>query len=114
MVVSGSADTRVRLWDLRNKNCVQQYRRHTDQITSLRFSPDAYSIFTASKDSTLKVWDTRKARDVSHTSREGMGGAELLILTTLCPLACPPPNRRSTASRLRRRASRRCPHILAL
>lgn len=46
-LVSGSHDTSVRLWDIRNNECIKKYRGHIANVNSVRFSPDGSWIASA-------------------------------------------------------------------
>lgn len=45
--VSGSNDTTIRLWDIREKECVKRYRGHMSHVNSVKFSPDGLWIASA-------------------------------------------------------------------
>ncbi|WP_445635314.1 putative STAND NTPase 1 domain-containing protein [Nostoc sp. DSM 114161] len=55
MVVSGSADGVVIIWN-RNGKKIKDFKAHEKKITSLGFSPNSQSILSASEDKTLKLW----------------------------------------------------------
>lgn len=57
-VVSGAADTNVKMWDLRQKTCVNTYKGHTKDITCVDLSPDSKVIISGSLDGTIRIWDT--------------------------------------------------------
>lgn len=47
-VVSGSNDTSICLWDVKNHNaCIKKYRGHIADVSSVRFSPDGSWIASA-------------------------------------------------------------------
>lgn len=46
-LVSGSHDTSVRLWDIRNNECIKKYRGHIANVNSVKFSPDGSWIASA-------------------------------------------------------------------
>jgi len=56
--LSGSWDNTLALWDLNtgNRRCV--FRGHTNDVTSVAFSPCNRQIVSGSRDRTIKVWNT--------------------------------------------------------
>uniref|UniRef100_A0A182TU19 WD_REPEATS_REGION domain-containing protein n=1 Tax=Anopheles melas TaxID=34690 RepID=A0A182TU19_9DIPT len=46
-LVSGSNDTSIRLWDVREKVCIKRYRGHMSHVNSVKFSPDGSWIASA-------------------------------------------------------------------
>ena len=47
-LVSGSYDTTVKLWDIRDKNCAATLKGHTKQINALSISPDGQLLLSGS------------------------------------------------------------------
>lgn len=56
--LSGSSDKTLGLWDLRNGNRRHIYRGHTNDVLSVAFSPDNRQIVSASRDHSVRVWNT--------------------------------------------------------
>jgi WD40 repeat protein len=54
--LSGSADGIVRLWDLVNGECVQEFRGHNRRVGAVAVTADGRAV-SASADETLRVWD---------------------------------------------------------
>jgi WD40 repeat protein len=57
MIVSGSRDKTVRLWDILGNPIGQPFRGHKYSISSVAFSPDGQRIVSGSSDSTVRLWD---------------------------------------------------------
>ena len=56
MVVSGSADKTVRVWDARTGACVHTLEGHTDYVLSVAVHPLGTLLASGSEDNTLKLW----------------------------------------------------------
>ncbi len=60
------------LWEADSGIEVQQIAAHTDEITSIAFSPDGRTILTGSADATLRIWDVASGdelhRFTGHTN----------------------------------------------
>ncbi|KAJ3277168.1 hypothetical protein HDV01_000220 [Terramyces sp. JEL0728] len=64
---TGSADSVVRLWDIKSKSVAASFTGHSGAISSISFSENGYHVATGStKDSFVKFWDLRKLTDF-HT-----------------------------------------------
>ncbi len=57
MIVSGSRDKTVRLWNLQGKSIGQKFQGHENFVTSVAFSPDGQMIVSGSADNTIQLWD---------------------------------------------------------
>ncbi|GFY74702.1 ribosome biogenesis protein WDR12 homolog [Trichonephila inaurata madagascariensis] len=66
LVVSGSADRHIRLWDLRSQEHTlvkSVYSSHSLWVTSVAWSPvDEYQFASGSMDSLVKLWDSRSLK----------------------------------------------------
>ncbi|KAI8904953.1 hypothetical protein DFJ77DRAFT_479920 [Powellomyces hirtus] len=67
VLVSGSPDKSVRVWDHRSKTCVMRLQGHGDNIRSLLVSDDGRRVLSASCDSTVKLWSLAKPHRPMHT-----------------------------------------------
>ncbi|KAJ2690218.1 SCF ubiquitin ligase complex subunit cdc4 [Coemansia spiralis] len=57
MVVSGSYDNSVRIWDVSTGMLRHQLDGHTAKVYALELDPDLHLIFSGSMDGTIRVWD---------------------------------------------------------
>ncbi|EFA09115.1 U5 small nuclear ribonucleoprotein 40 kDa protein [Tribolium castaneum] len=58
MLVSGSDDTTIKLWDIRKKQSVTTFNSNY-QVTAVEFNDTAEQIFSGGIDNDIKVWDIR-------------------------------------------------------
>lgn len=64
ILVSGSADSTVKVWDARTYSCVQVLSGHTNNVTTVRMGAKSTDIVSSSDDGTIRVWKTNS----EHTS----------------------------------------------
>ncbi|KAJ6022192.1 hypothetical protein N7540_007696 [Penicillium herquei] len=91
VVVSGSADTTVKIWDTRSKDYkpIQSLTEATDTVSSLHVHMPSYSIASGSYDGHVRVYDVRmgKATDdvLAHpvTSVRCSADGNALLVSTL-------------------------------
>ena len=62
MVVSGSEDKTVRLWDLRTGKCVRTMEGHTDGVCSVDIDGGCRTAISGSLDKTVRLWDLGSGR----------------------------------------------------
>lgn len=58
LLVSGSWDQTLRLWDLTTQKSIRTFSGHTKGVVAVAFSPDATMIVSGSYDHTIRIWDT--------------------------------------------------------
>ena len=56
-VVSGSADSNVKVWDVRRQACIRTYKGHGDALSGVKFSPDGKWVVSTATDGRVKLWD---------------------------------------------------------
>jgi len=57
LLVSGSQDNTVRVWDFRSGKLLKAMRGHGEQVRSCRFAPGGDRVASASHDQQVKIWD---------------------------------------------------------
>ena len=89
LVVTGSADTTVKLWDRRKlgggggaaaAGCVHTFTSHSDGITTVQWCPDEKGVFASSADDGyLNVWDVCKIGAPQNPEQKKAGPPELIF-----------------------------------
>lgn len=78
LIISGSYDHTVRVWDLEERKCKFVLRGHTDRIYSTILDLERNRCVSASMDSSIRVWDLNTGHCISeltrHTSLVGLLG----------------------------------------
>ncbi len=64
LLASGSSDSSIWLWDLRDgyEALLGALTSHNDAVSALAFSPDGQTLVSGSRDHTVKVWNVRDGR----------------------------------------------------
>jgi hypothetical protein len=65
MVVSGSADGTVRLWEAASGRGLRTLAGHTGSVWSVGFSPDGSMVVSGADDGTVRLWETTSGRPVA-------------------------------------------------
>lgn len=61
---TGTADSVIKIWDLKTKNNLANFPGHTGPISCLAFSENGYYLATSARnDSCIKLWDLRKLKN---------------------------------------------------
>lgn len=69
LLVSGSADNTIKIWDMSNGKLLKTLKGHTAPVTSVAISRDGKTVISGSEDSTIKIWDVPTAV-LRHTLTE--------------------------------------------
>ena len=74
-LVSGSADSTLRIWDLESGECLRMLRGHRRGVICLALSLDGRTLVSGGTDGTLRVWDINSGECLrileGHREREG-------------------------------------------
>ncbi|XP_069699869.1 DDB1- and CUL4-associated factor 13 [Periplaneta americana] len=61
LLVSGSYDGEVRLWELPQQKCVRSFQAHDGYVRGISFLPDGGQFITTGDDKTIKMWKTESS-----------------------------------------------------
>lgn len=64
LIVSGSTDRAISVFDARSRGSIVRLRGHTDAIRSLTLKHDGTMLLSGSSDATVRLWDLRQQRCV--------------------------------------------------
>ncbi|ETO30650.1 platelet-activating factor acetylhydrolase isoform 1B alpha subunit [Reticulomyxa filosa] len=57
-ILSCSADNTIRMWDIKTKNELKQFKDHSGAVTDVKTFPnDELTMISSSFDSTIRLWD---------------------------------------------------------
>lgn len=63
MIVTGSTDSKVKLWTVTNGFCFVTFSDHTAPVTAVRFVPSGHAVVSASLDGTVRAFDLVRYRN---------------------------------------------------
>ena len=56
LLVSGSADSTLKLWSMKTKKIENDLPGHGDEIYAVDWSPDGQRVVSGGKDKVLRIW----------------------------------------------------------
>ncbi|CAH8679693.1 unnamed protein product [Schistosoma rodhaini] len=81
LIITGSTDKTVRLWELQFGNCQRRFTSHSEPITCVRFIPHTSLAVSSDKGGQIKQWDIKKFREI--TTFKGHNGSVTCLATTI-------------------------------
>lgn len=81
LLISGSADWTIKIWDLSTNQVIKTLEGHQGSIRALAVSPDGHTLVSGSTDGTVRVWDL-KTLTLQHTL---IGHTDLVRTVAISP-----------------------------
>ncbi|MEG4874341.1 WD40 repeat domain-containing protein [Microcoleus sp. AT3-A2] len=75
MLISGSCDNTIKIWDLRTGQLMRTLEGHKSILTCITLSPDGQTLVSSSWDTTFKIWEFHTG-EVKHSCQIFDSGAE--------------------------------------
>ena len=57
LLVSGSVDRTIKVWDCHSRTLIHNLRGHTDRILSISFSPDSQMLASVGREGAVRIWN---------------------------------------------------------
>ena len=71
LLVSGSFDETVKIWDVRSGECISTLPAHSDPVTSVSLNRDGTCIVSSSHDGLIRIWDVATGECLKTIYAEG-------------------------------------------
>ncbi|EEU38120.1 uncharacterized protein NECHADRAFT_48128 [Fusarium vanettenii 77-13-4] len=81
MLISGSYDRTVKIWDIATGDLGRLIKGHDDNIRSVAFSPDGKLMASGSRDKTIKIWDVATGA-LARTLKGHRSGVGSVVFST--------------------------------
>jgi len=64
LLVSGSWDKTIKIWDLQDRKVLRVLRGHTEEVSTVDLSPDGKYIVSGAWDGTIRIWDVKTGQQI--------------------------------------------------
>lgn len=84
LVLSGSNDNSIKLWDFKTGKLIKTLRGHAGWVDSAVFSPDGDSVLSGSHDTDIKLWSIKGYEEVRVLQGRLLAGHQDAVLSVAC------------------------------
>lgn len=64
LIISGSKDCNIFVWDLRSRNFVSKFNSHQQEVCGVKWSIDGNMIASGGNDNVVQIWDFRADQNI--------------------------------------------------
>ncbi|MUH01380.1 protein kinase [Scytonema sp. UIC 10036] len=64
LIVSGSDDKSIKIWDLKNKKEIRTLKGHKELVYSVALSADGQTLASGGKDNTIRIWNLNTGQEI--------------------------------------------------
>lgn len=82
-VVSGSSDTNVKVWDMRQKSAIATYKGHTKAISDVDMSPDTQYVASGCTGGLVKLWDLTAGKLLNTIDIKTISSSDNLFIKSI-------------------------------
>nr|RNJ67003.1 MAG: hypothetical protein EDM05_22800 [Leptolyngbya sp. IPPAS B-1204] len=68
----GGQDNLIHLWDIKTGDILRTFLGHTDQVLSIKFTPDSSCLISGSADETIRIWSVETGQLRQILKAEGL------------------------------------------